>query len=135
VAITFRRVSLSKNAIQFGRRVDPRAVGDFIVVLDDALSRGHHRLILDVRKSERAYSSAVLPPISLVEERRRLGTEFALILPTDQMLSRLFVNANWAYLLDPSQSESPQGCRTASCLPPRPGRGSARSPGGECPGR
>lgn len=105
--INFRRVRLSKSAIQFGRRIDPRTIGDFIVVLDDALSRGHDRLVLDFRKSERAYSSALLPMISLVEERRRLGTQFSLVLPTEQMLARLFVNANWAHLLDPAHPESP----------------------------
>lgn len=103
--ITFRTVSQSKNSIRFGERLNDKALRDFIPALYDTLSRGHRDIILDFRKCERAYPEAVLPIVALVDHRRDRGDSFRVLLPEATGLRHLFLNANWAHLLDPSQQQ------------------------------
>lgn len=96
-------VDRSKGTIRFGLRIDDRALKDFMVRLEEAQSRGFDPVTLDFRRSTHAYADSILPLIAVVEERRARGRVFRLLLPTDQTLTRLFVNAGWAQLLDGSQ--------------------------------
>jgi anti-sigma regulatory factor (Ser/Thr protein kinase) len=47
----------------------------------------------------------MLPIICTVDSGRREGLDFDVVLPQTQTLSRLFLNANWAHLLDPESYE------------------------------
>jgi anti-sigma regulatory factor (Ser/Thr protein kinase) len=82
--------------------VNDRALRDFIPTLYDALSSGHSEMVLDFRRSERAYADAILPIICLIDHRRSRGNEFRILLPESPTLRQLFLNANWAHHLDPS---------------------------------
>jgi anti-sigma regulatory factor (Ser/Thr protein kinase) len=104
MALSFLTVSSSKNNVRFGAAVDDKAVRDFVVVLyDEVLNRGFKEVTLDFRRAERAYPEAILPIICLLDHRRIRGNSFSIILPESQYLSKMFLNANWAHLVDPSQ--------------------------------
>src|SRR6266536_1342569 len=99
--ISFRTVDRSKNTIRFGPRVNDKALRDFVPVLYEAVGRGYDEIGLDFRRSELAYSEAMLPIICLLDHRRARGNTFKLLLPESTFLRQLFLNANWAYLMDP----------------------------------
>jgi anti-sigma regulatory factor (Ser/Thr protein kinase) len=97
-----RSVTRSKHTIRFGSRVNSKALREFVPALYECISRGYDNIVLDFRRAERAYGDAVLPMICLVDHRRAKGTQFRVLLPEAQNLAQLFLNANWAYYLDPS---------------------------------
>lgn len=100
--IIVRSVNRSKNVLRFSERVNDRALRDFVPALYDAINRGHRDLVLDFRRTTFAYADAVLPIVCLVDHRRARGNEFRVELPDDSTLRRLFLNSNWANLIDPS---------------------------------
>lgn len=101
--ISFRSVTRSRDCIRFGPKVNDRALRDFIPTLFDTLSSGHQDIVLDFRRSERAYADAVLPIICLIDSRRGRGNSFRVLLPESPTLRQLFLNSNWAHYLDPAQ--------------------------------
>ena len=101
----FRSVTSSKHTIRFGSRVNAKALRDFVPALYECINRGHETLVLDFRRSDRAYGDAMLPIICLVEHRRARGTQFRVLLPTTPTLAQLFLNTNWAHYLDPSHQK------------------------------
>ena len=86
--------------MDFGQRVDAKSVGGLLVALHDAIDIYEQReIVLDFSGADRAYLDAMVPIICVLEARREAGIEFAITLPSDQKLSRLFVNTNWAHFL------------------------------------
>jgi anti-sigma regulatory factor (Ser/Thr protein kinase) len=88
--------------LRFSDRVNDKALRDFVPALYEAVNRGYDQLVLDFRRSTRAYADAVLPIVCLVDHRRSRGNRFRLELPEDPTLRQLFLNANWANFLDPA---------------------------------
>jgi anti-sigma regulatory factor (Ser/Thr protein kinase) len=102
VPISFRTVDRSSNTIRFGRRVNDKALRDFVPTVYEAVERGFRSIVLDFSRSELAYADAVLPIICLVDHRRGRGDSFDVVLPEGVYLRQLFLNTNWAHFMDPS---------------------------------
>ena len=62
---------------------------------------GYQDVVLDFSSCTAAYSGPMLALCAQVMKLRASRVDFELILPTAPRLSRLFQNANWAYVLDP----------------------------------
>jgi anti-sigma regulatory factor (Ser/Thr protein kinase) len=60
---------------------------------------------LDFSACDKAYPGGMLPIVCSVDALRARDIGFTLVLPELQMLSRLFLNCNWAHLLDPEHFE------------------------------
>ena len=105
MAVRLRSVDRSKGTLHFGSRVDDRALGAFLELVDEAQSRGYNPITLDFRRTGAAYADSMLPLILHAEERRARGQRFRVLLPLDPTLTRLFVNCGWAQLLDPDQAD------------------------------
>jgi|HubBroStandDraft_5_1064220.scaffolds.fasta_scaffold68807_2 hypothetical protein len=69
-------------------------------------SAGHKQLYLNLSRCEAAFCSAVLPICSQAMYLRNSGVEIELALPDAPALARLFVNTNWASLIDPKNHPS-----------------------------
>ncbi len=98
--IAFRTVTQSKNTIRFGSRVTPKILREFVPILYDVVGRGYTEVVLDFRRSERAYPDAMLSIICLLDHRRARGDTFKVLLPEAANLCQLFLNANWAHYMD-----------------------------------
>lgn len=64
---------------------------------------GHQDLILDFTQCVAAYPSAMVAVCSEILDLQRKGITFELTTPSEVRLARLFVNSNWAHLLDPER--------------------------------
>lgn len=102
MAITFKTVTRSKNAIRFKGRVNPQSVREFLPALQDAASRNFKELVLDFRTVTAAYPDAILPLICIIDQWRERGHRFRVLLPETGSLRQLFLNANWAHFMDPA---------------------------------
>ncbi len=69
--------------------------------LADCLERGYEDVVLDLSRCESAFPNGVLPVITSVDNLRHDGLDVSVILPAHSYLQRLFLNSNWAYLLEP----------------------------------
>jgi anti-sigma regulatory factor (Ser/Thr protein kinase) len=101
--IAFRAVTRSGNRLRFGERVNDKALRDFVPCLYDAVNRGHEVMILDFSGSRTAYADAMLPIVCLLDHRRERGNVFSVVLPEFATLRNLFLNSNWAHLIDPAE--------------------------------
>jgi anti-sigma regulatory factor (Ser/Thr protein kinase) len=91
----------------FRDRVTDQAVREFLYAVDDAINRrGYEDLTVDFATCVRAYPEAMLPIAASVDRLREAGIGAHLTLPKDQDLARLFLNSNWAHLLDPDQFDA-----------------------------
>jgi anti-sigma regulatory factor (Ser/Thr protein kinase) len=104
MVLPIRTVTRSGREICFGEKVDDKAVRDFVPTLYDTINRGNRDIVLDFRRSERAYPDAVLPIICLLDHRRSRGDVFHVLLPESDYLRQLFLNANWAHFMDNSHA-------------------------------
>lgn len=91
------------NRILFTDRINPQAHGQFLWCLNDCLEKGYEDLVLDLSQCETAFPNGVLPLIASVDELRRGDRDVSVTLPSEEYLQRLFLNANWAYLLQPDR--------------------------------
>jgi hypothetical protein len=64
---------------------------------------GFPDVVLDFSKCEAAFPSSMLALCAQVAKRRRQQIEVSLILPSEDDLRRLFLNANWAHFLSPEE--------------------------------
>lgn len=69
---------------------------------DRTKARGYGEIELDFSDCEAAFAGPMLALCARVGSLRSEGIECKLVLPKDDSLSKLFVNANWANLIDPS---------------------------------
>jgi len=65
------------------------------------VKKGYEDLILDFSACTAAYAGPVIALCTQVRQYRYLGLDFDFILPTKDRLSRLFINTNWAHIIDP----------------------------------
>ncbi len=91
------------NRICFTDRVNSRAHRQFMWCLHDCLERGYQDIILDFSRSESAFLNAVIPLLPHVDKLRRDDVDVSIVLPDAEDLARLFLNANWAHFLEPTQ--------------------------------
>ncbi|MFQ5953891.1 MAG: STAS-like domain-containing protein [Kiloniellales bacterium] len=74
----------------------------FLAVLHRATEKaGYQDLTLDLSKCSAAFPGAMLAVCAQVTQLRESGVYCSLQLPSDNRLRSLFLNANWAHLLDP----------------------------------
>lgn len=106
MASVFRSLSRVRNAIRFGSRLGDQALRELPEALNDVSSRGFDETVLDLRRTERAFADTVLPLIVALDERKARGMQFRLLLPEEPSLRQLFLNANWAYFIDPTHPRS-----------------------------
>lgn len=69
-------------------------------------SKGYQDIVLDFSNCTAAFPVAMLPICAQALLLRQQNIDFSLVLPEkDEKLTRLFVNANWANLIDPNNYE------------------------------
>ncbi len=96
-------VQREDNRILFTERINPQAHGQFMWCLNDCLEKGYEDIVLDLSQCEAAFPNGVLPLIAGVDDLRRGHKDVSVVLPTADYLQRLFLNANWAHLLQPDR--------------------------------
>ncbi|MBM4394751.1 MAG: DUF4325 domain-containing protein [Deltaproteobacteria bacterium] len=102
------RVETQASRIVVSGAID---LGDFRRLLaamhDVTARRGYSDVLLDFGQCETAFPGPMAAVCAAVLRLRQGGVETAAILPSEERLRKLFVNAGWAYLLDPAnQPES-----------------------------
>jgi anti-sigma regulatory factor (Ser/Thr protein kinase) len=84
-------------------------IGDFhqfLATMHNLINgRCYQDLILDLSGCTSAFPGAMLGISAQTCKFRSDSIDFRLIPPNDQKLKRLFINANWAYLIDPENFE------------------------------
>ena len=76
----------------------------FLSSIYHAIERtGCQSITVDLSDCTSAFPNSMLSVCAQVMGYRNAGTDFSLKLPKKQKLSNLFLNANWAHLLDPHQ--------------------------------
>ncbi len=96
-------VQRTDNRLLFRDRLNAQAHGQFMWCLHDCLEKGYEDIVLDLSLCRAAYQNGVLPLVASVDSLRRDRKDVAVLLPTDDYLQRLFLNTNWAHLLEPSE--------------------------------
>jgi anti-sigma regulatory factor (Ser/Thr protein kinase) len=100
--------------------VGPLGMGEYCRVLaaiHDRVSESQcEKIKLDFSRCDAAFAGPMLALCAQVGTLRNKGTECELVLPQAEILSKLFVNANWAYLLDPNHHR-PSRFRGSSQVP------------------
>lgn len=96
-------VRRDRNQISFTRGVGPRAHREFMWCLHDCREKGYEEIEIDLTACETAFPDGMLPLIAGVDALRREGLEISVVLPADLELERLFINTNWAHLLQPDR--------------------------------
>lgn len=67
---------------------------------------GYQKIVLDFSGCTAAFPGAMLPICGMCLANQKNGIRFDLLLPTNDKLKKLFLDANWAYLIDPAQTET-----------------------------
>ena len=68
--------------------------------------QGYDDIVLDFSDCTAAFPGAMLPVCAACLAHQKAGVRFSLVLPTDPKLSKLFLDTNWAYLIDSAQTET-----------------------------
>jgi anti-sigma regulatory factor (Ser/Thr protein kinase) len=68
--------------------------------------QGYEDIVLDLSQCTAAFPGAMLPVCAVCLAEQKLGVKFSLILPNDAKLNKLFLDTNWAYLIDSAQTET-----------------------------
>ena len=98
-----RVVVRKDNLIRFVGRVDEPAHRQFMWCVHECLSRGYVDVVLDFSTCESAFPRGMLPILSSADTLRRDTIDISISLPEDTKLERLFLNTNWAHLLEPER--------------------------------
>ncbi|WP_083967213.1 STAS-like domain-containing protein [Methylosinus sp. R-45379] len=69
------------------------------------MTRGYRSVNIDMRNVTKGFAAELLPFAARCRDLLLAGVDTMLELPTDSLLSRLFINSNWAHLIDPRQYE------------------------------
>jgi len=95
-------ISMSGNTISVGGDTSPGNVKTFISHLYNIIElRGHSDVTIDFKSAQSVFEGFILPIIATANKYILSGVSFRVILPKDDRLKALFLNANWAHLLDP----------------------------------
>lgn len=76
---------------------------EMLFLLDEVDQGSNDELLLDFGPCTGAYTNGMLPLLCTIDKLRLQGSRVSLALPTDEQVSRLFVNSNWAHFLDPER--------------------------------
>ena len=98
-----RVVVRKDNLIRFVGRVDEPAHRQFMWCVHECLIRGYVDVVLDFSTCESAFPRGMLPILSSADTLRRDTIDVSIRLPEDTKLERLFLNTNWAHLLEPER--------------------------------
>ncbi len=98
-----RVVVREDNNIRFVGSVNERAHREFMWCVHDCLKRGYQDMVLDFSKCQAAFPSGMLSILSSADTLRRDTIDISISLPEDTKLERLFLNTNWAHLLEPER--------------------------------
>lgn len=110
-------VTREANRIRIKGRLTIRTALWVIAKLEEATHRrGYQDVVLDFGGCERAWAEGMAPLICQVALLRQSGLGFALDLPQDEAIGRLFRNANWAHFIAPDQFDAYE-TRTRTHLP------------------
>jgi anti-sigma regulatory factor (Ser/Thr protein kinase) len=71
-------------------------------------TQGYRSINIDMRAMTKGFATEVLPFAARCRDLLISGVDTMLELPEDPVLSRLFKNSNWAYLIDPRQFDQSQ---------------------------
>lgn len=98
------QISSEYNRAIFVGKLDIRKARSCLHVIDQVtLAKGFSEVILDFTDLTFTHPPAMLMIISHVIRKASDGIEFQVALPRDETLSRLFVNSNWAHLIEPKR--------------------------------
>lgn len=67
---------------------------------------GYANVVLDFSLCTAAFPGAMLPVCCFCLREQSEGITFSLVLPVEKKLRKLFLDANWAYLIDAAQTET-----------------------------
>ena len=98
-----RIVVRNGNRIRFVSKVNAYAHYQFMWCLADALRRGYEDVVLDFSTCKSAYPDGMIPLLSSADALRRDRIDVSVQLPEGPELDRLFLNTNWAHILDPKR--------------------------------
>lgn len=92
----------SKNCICIKGNVSPIHLRVLCAILFETVEKhGFQDVILDFSVCDKITEAVMLPIMPLVANYRRNKVDFDCILPQDEDLKRLFLNANWAHHISP----------------------------------
>lgn len=98
-----RIVKRNGNRIRFVGKVNAYAHYQFMWCLSDSLRRGYEDVVLDFSACKSAFPDGMIPLLSSADALRRDRIDVSLQLPERPELERLFLNTNWAHILDPKR--------------------------------
>lgn len=96
------------NRITFGEAFYIVDVPGALACLHQVAKAGYVDAVLDFATCNAALPAPILAICSRVLDMRREGFEVQLVLPRKPSLSKHFINANWAHLLDPERNQPSQ---------------------------
>ena len=67
---------------------------------------GYSDIELNFGECSAAFPAAMLPLCAVCLREQKAGVKFSYVPPAIEKLRKLFLDANWAYLIDPSQTET-----------------------------
>ena len=102
-----RQVERENNVVRVLGRSGPDATPILVAALHQAVNEEDHaHVVLDFSLCDGITQAVMLPLMPLVTRyREKRGIRFELVGPNDPALGRLFVNANWAFHIDPDEFE------------------------------
>ena len=74
-------------------------------MMDYCIKDGYDTIKLDFSAAKNGYPNGMIPILANVDRQRRSGRKFAIILPANPDVKRLFKVTNWAYHLDPEKNK------------------------------
>lgn len=95
-------ISVSSNQVSIAGNTRGDARGA-IVSLFQIVQQGYQDIDLDFSGATFADADVMLPIVSYASYYRLNRIDFSLTLPADPKLGRLFVNTNWAHLIEPTK--------------------------------
>lgn len=98
-----RIVVRNGNRIRFVGKVNAYAHYQFMWCLYDSLRRGYEDVVLDFSTCKSAFPDGMIPLLSSADALRRDRIDVSVQLPERPELERLFLNTNWAHILDPKR--------------------------------
>lgn len=94
------------NRIEYSGVLESEDFRRLLAAIHGLISRkGYQDITLDLFPCTAAFPAPVLALCTQIRKYRYLGIDFNLILPKNEKLSRLFINTNWAHIIDPEKYE------------------------------
>lgn len=91
--------------IELGKKINAFCIKDFCSAIQKFKQSGNSKLIIDLKKVEKAYPNGILPIICELDIIRDNSIEVIVNLPQKDNTRKLFRSVNWAHFLSPNQYE------------------------------